>query len=247
MAQNRLAGTNVTESSQTISVLEATSVTTTAHPHPFDMISLQKLFGKDDQFFTLLEASASEGSNSIKSLNKVLSQPAAQASLDTFHSSKEADKKITDQINEALIKSFVTALEKEDIEVLSHALYRIPKTVEKFAERFVISSHVVRDVDFGKHIALMDAATNQVVALVGMLRNLGAGKIHEAKALNQKLQQIEGEADNLQLDMLRDLYSGRHDPIKVLALRDLFDLLETIVDRCRDAGNIVTHIVLKNS
>ncbi len=145
------------------------------------------------------------------------------------------------------MKSFVTALEKEDIEVLSHALYRIPKTVEKFAERFVISSHVVRDIDFGKHIALLDAATAQVVELVKMLRKLGDGRIHQAKDLNNRLQQIEGEADTLQLDMLRELYSGRHEPIKVLALRDLFDLLESIVDRCRDAGNIVTHIVLKNA
>jgi uncharacterized protein len=211
------------------------------------MISLQKIFGKDDQFFTLLEASASEGSTSIKALNKVLSQPGAQASLDAFHTAKEADKKITDQINEALVKSFVTALEKEDIEVLSHALYRIPKTVEKFAERFVISSPVVKEVDFGKHIALMDAATTQVVELVKMLRKLGDGRIQQAKELNNRLQQIEGEADKLQLEMLRDLYSGRHEPIKVLALRDLFDLLESIVDRCRDAGNIITHIVLKNA
>ena len=119
--------------------------------------------------------------------------------------------------------------------------------MEKFAERFIISSPVVKDVDFARHIALLDAATNQVVALVAMLRTLGAGKIHEAKELNGKLQQIEGDADTLQLEMLRDLYSGRHEPIRVIALRDLFELLETVVDRCRDAGNIITHIVLKNS
>ena len=49
------------------------------------------------------------------------------------------------------------------------------------------------------------------------------------------------------LELLGDLYSGRHEPIQVLALRDLYDLLEKIIDRCRDAGNVVTHIVLKNS
>lgn len=211
------------------------------------MISLQKLFGKDDKFFTLLEASASEGRASIQALNRVLSTPSATPSLDAFNKAKETDKKITEQINEALVTSFVTQLEKEDIEVLSHSLYRIPKTVEKFAERFIISAPVVRDVDFARHIALLDAATNQVVTLVGMLRTLGAGKIHEAKAINAKLQQIEGDADTLQLEMLRDLYSGRHEPIRVIALRDLFELLETVVDRCRDAGNIVTHIVLKNA
>jgi uncharacterized protein Yka (UPF0111/DUF47 family) len=211
------------------------------------MISLQKIFGKDDKFFTLLEASAEEGRTSITALNKVLSTPGATPSLDAFHKAKETDKKITDQINEALVNSMVTMLEKEDIEVLSHSLYRIPKTVEKFAERFIISSPVVQDIDFARHIELLAAATHQVVALVGMLRTLGAGKIHEAKALNGKLQQIEGDADTLQLEMLKDLYSGRHEPIRVIALRDLFELLETVVDRCRDAGNIITHIVLKNS
>jgi uncharacterized protein len=211
------------------------------------MISLQKIFGKDDKFFTLLEASAEEGRTSITALNKVLSTPDATPSLVAFHTAKETDKKITDQINEALVTSMVTQLEKEDIEVLSHSLYRIPKTVEKFAERFIISASIVQNVDFARHIALLDAATNQVVALVAMLRTLGAGKIHEAKALNGKLQQIEGDADALQLEMLRDLYSGRHEPIRVIALRDLFELLETVVDRCRDAGNIITHIVLKNS
>jgi len=211
------------------------------------MISLQKIFAKDDKFFTLLEASAAEGSTSIQALNRLLSQPAATASLETFHQAKETDKKITDQINEALVASFVTQLEKEDIEVLSHALYRIPKTVEKFAERFTICPPLVKDVDFSRHIALLDAATIQVVALVGLLRTLGSGKIHVAKGLNGQLQQIEGDADALQIEMLRDLYSGRHDPIRVIALRDLFELLETVVDRCRDAGNIITHIVLKNS
>jgi uncharacterized protein Yka (UPF0111/DUF47 family) len=211
------------------------------------MISLQKFFGKDDNFFALLEASAREGRTSIQALNRMLLNPQAAPDLNTFHQAKETDKRITDEINEALVNCFVTQLEKEDIEVLSHALYRIPKTVEKFATRFIISGPAVRGVDFDRHIALLDAATNQVVSLVGMLRTLGAGKIQEAKRLNGMLQQIEGDADGLQLEMLRELYSGKHDPILVIALRDLFELLETVVDRCRDAGNIITHIVLKNA
>ena len=33
----------------------------------------------------------------------------------------------------------------------------------------------------------------------------------------------------------------------VIALKDLYDLLEKVIDRCRDAGNVIFHIVLKNS
>ena len=65
--------------------------------------------------------------------------------------------------------------------------------------------------------------------------------------MNSKLQLVEGQADKLMLDLLRDLYSGRHDPIRAMMLRDLYDLMEKVVDRCRDAGNVVSHIVLKYS
>ncbi|HEU4663447.1 MAG TPA: pit accessory protein, partial [Dokdonella sp.] len=66
-------------------------------------------------------------------------------------------------------------------------------------------------------------------------------------ALNDRLQAIENEADRLLLELYRDLYGGRHEPIRILLLKDLFELLEKAIDRCRDAGNVVYQIVLKNS
>ena len=211
------------------------------------MFSLQKLLGKDDKFFALLEASSEEARHCVQALNKVLSHPNKPPSLDEFHGAKEADKKITERINEALVTMFVSQLEREDIEVLSAALYKIPKTVEKFAERFIISAPVVKGTDFSRHVALLDAATSRVVELVKLLREIGSGRLDQAKQMNGMLQQIEGEADNLILETLKDLYSGKHDATKVMAMKDLYELLEKTIDRCRDAGNIVTHIVLKNS
>ena len=47
--------------------------------------------------------------------------------------------------------------------------------------------------------------------------------------------------------MPKDLYSGSRDPITTIVLKDVYDLLEKVVDRCRDAGKVVSQIVLKNS
>jgi len=49
------------------------------------------------------------------------------------------------------------------------------------------------------------------------------------------------------LELMKDVYGGKHPPQRALLLKDLFELLEKVIDRCRDAGNVVTHIVLKNS
>jgi len=209
------------------------------------MFSLQKFLGKDDKFFALLEASAEEASQSLRALNRVLSKPAKIPSLAEFHQSKEADKQITEQISEALVHSYVTELEREDIETLSAALYKIPKTVEKFAERFIVSAAMVRTTDFSRHIALLETATNQVIAMVRQLRNKPS--VEMIKGMNSRLQQVEGDADKLILDVLKDLYSGQHEATKVMVLKDLYELLEKVIDRCRDTGNVITHIVLKHA
>jgi uncharacterized protein Yka (UPF0111/DUF47 family) len=210
------------------------------------MISLQSFFGKKDVFYDLLEASAAQTRKSVQALHNLLSSNSGAApSLEAFSASRREDKKITQQIDEALCRTFVTELEREDIAALATALYKIPKTVEKIAERFVISRERVAGTDFTKQIALMDAAADTVVTMISELRS----KLHleRLKVLNDELQKIEGDADKLVLECLRDLYTSNLDPIKVIILKDLYDLLEKVVDRCRDAGKVVAQIVLKNS
>jgi uncharacterized protein Yka (UPF0111/DUF47 family) len=81
--------------------------------------------------------------------------------------------------------------------------------------------------------------------MVGELRK----KLHleRIKELNAKLQKVEGDADKLMLECLRVLYTTEKDAVVVIILKDLYDLMEKVVDRCRDAGNVIAHIVLKNS
>ena len=209
------------------------------------MFTVQKLFSKDEKFYDLLEASAEESRHSVQALNRVLANPEKVPSLAEFHQSKEADKRITEQIGEALIDTFVADLEREDIEALSEVLYKIPKTVEKFAERFIVSARIARQVDFKGHVVLLENATSTVTEMVQQLRK--KPNVEFIKGLNSRLQKTEAEADDLIISVLQDLYSGKHDGTAVLALKDLYELLEKIVDRCRDAGNVVTHIVLKYS
>ena len=208
------------------------------------MFSLQKLLGKDDKFFDLLEASAEEGLNSVSALKRILTNPSVTPTLDDFIASRRKDKAITNEISELLVKTFVTTLEREDIEALSNSLYKVPKTIEKFAERYIMSAPRVRHVKFDTHMIMLEDAIKTVVA---MLKGLQKHNLASIAELNSKLQRIEGDADKLMLDHLRDLYSGTTDAITVIALKDLYELLEKVFDRCRDAGNVVSHVVLKNS
>jgi len=207
------------------------------------MFSLQKIFGKDEQFLDLLEASAEECRASVSALQHIL-KPGAKLELDEFIASRRKGKKVTNEIAELLCKTSVTGLEREDIESIANSLYRIPKTTEKFAERYVIFSERLQGVDWDMHLQLMEQATRIVLMMVRELRTKShLGKI---KGQNDELQKVEGEADELMLASLKALFAGTPDTIRVIILKDLYEMLEQVVDRCRDTGNIISNIILKN-
>jgi len=209
------------------------------------MFSLQRLLGKEDKFFSMLEASAEEARTSVQALvrlSKNLDQPVV---MDEFAHSRRKDKEITREISAAVYTTFVTALEREDIEELSNALYKIPKTVEKFTERTLLTPQYVRGIDFSTQIGILERATDVVLEMVKALHK--GMNLEKIKDLNEKLQYLEGEADKLMMTLYKDLFSGKHEAVQVIALKDLYELLEKVIDRCRDAGNVMAHIVLKNS
>jgi uncharacterized protein Yka (UPF0111/DUF47 family) len=209
------------------------------------MFSLQKLLGKEDKFFTLLEASAQQARTSVQALvrlSKSLDKPLA---VDEFAYARQKDKQITGEISAAVYTTFITALEREDIEDLSNALYKIPKMIDKFTTRLLATPQYVRGIDFSTQISLLERATDIVLELVKLLRK--SMDLEKVKELNDKLQFLESEADTHMMSLYKDLFSGKHEPIQVIALKDLYELLEKVIDRCRDAGNVIAHIVLKNS
>ena len=209
------------------------------------MFSLQRLLGKEDKFFDLLEASAQESRTSVQALIRFMRNPDELKTLDEFVVSRRKEKKIADEISEALCKTFVTALEREDIEALSVALYKIPKTMEKIGERILLAPHLFKGVDLTRQVTMLEKATDTLVTMIKELRR--GVHIENIRTHNERLQVLEGEGDKLILEELKKLYSGDFDGTKVVFLKDVFELIEKVFDRCRDAGNVINHIVLKNS
>ena len=212
------------------------------------MFSIRKFFGHDEKFFDLLEASAQQADSSVHHLVDLLGKLEhhdSPQSLEEFVQSRRKDKQITQELTEQLCKTFITPLEREDIQALSAALYKIPKTVEKIGERVLICPQDLQGRSFRKQVELLDQAAETVLAMVKQLRK--GTDAATAREMNAKLQSIEGEADKLELDLLRDLYQGDYETKQIIFLRDLFELMEKVVDRCRDAGNIVLEVALKYS
>jgi uncharacterized protein Yka (UPF0111/DUF47 family) len=209
---------------------------------------LTKLSGKSDLFFDLLEEGAQEAKASVDLFEKFLKQMddgKQPAGLDDFIQARRKEKRIRHLMTEALSRSFITPLDREDIEALSVALYRIPKQIEKIVERLAIYPGRVPHEMFSRQAQLMSQAAEALAFMVKQLRKgVALDSIREA---NDRLQFAEGEADKVMLEQLRGLYSGPCDAKELVILQKLFEMVEQAVDRCRNAGNIVVQVALKHS
>jgi uncharacterized protein len=209
------------------------------------MFSLQRLLSRSGKFYDLLEAGAEDARQAVDALVELLKDPQDGRDLKEFIQRRRHTKRISEELTALVCGTFVTPLEREDIEALSTALYKIPKTVEKFCERLLLSPSSLRAEMFSQQAALLKQATGTVHEMVRQLRH--QPHLDNIKAENDRLHKYEGEADKLMLGLLRELYSGKYEALQAIVLRDLYELLEKIIDRCRDAGNIIFQIMLKNS
>jgi uncharacterized protein Yka (UPF0111/DUF47 family) len=207
---------------------------------------LNRIMGKDDKFFVLLEAAAEETRNSAELLARIhmeIGKPAFEKTFDEITASRRKDKKIGNSIAQELCQTFVTPIEREDIEALSNKLYRIPKVVEKIAERISICpANFTTDI-VAKQTRMLVQSTEILAEIVKCLRKLG--EVEKIQDLYDRLQTIEGDADKLMIGLLKDLYQGNVDAKEVIILKDIYELLEAAIDLCRDAGKVVFQTALK--
>ena len=209
------------------------------------MFSLQTIFGKGDKFYGLLEQSAATACESAQALRDLLTKPDQGAVMASFAATRAREKELAAQISEGLVNTFVTALDREDVEALNSSLYKIPKTIEKFAERYEIVSTRLEGVDFTQRAQVLLHSSEVVVVMVGELRH--GLRIDRVKKLQDRLQALESEGDRMLLAPYRTLYVEGNDAMRAMLAKDLFELIEKAIDKCRDVGNVVYSIVLKNS
>src|SRR5690606_11284905 len=186
------------------------------------MFSLQTIFGQGHQFYSLLEDAAVAAHDAAKALHVMLREADRQPALDAFKLARLREREAPDKISQALVDSFITPVEREDIEALGPAPAQLPKQSEKFAVRYSLAPPHMEHVDSAPRAARLERGWEVVVQMVKAVRNM---RLEPMKALNDRLRSLENEADRLMLELYRDIYSGRLDPLQMFLLKEFFEIL----------------------
>ena len=152
---------------------------------------------------------------------------------------------VTHQCVEALHKTFITPIDRDDIHRLITKLDDIMDFVEAASER--IALYEIKDMTPEcKDLAdVLVRATQEVQEALRGLRDMKNAKAVLAKCID--INRLENEADGILRSAVARLFREEKDPITVIKWKEIYENLETATDRCEDVANIIEGVVLEHS
>ncbi|HXG08240.1 MAG TPA: DUF47 family protein [Gemmataceae bacterium] len=160
------------------------------------------------------------------------------------HEEHTADQ-VVEKIIQALDRSFITPLDREDIHALATSLDDILDYMEETAHRFLIFRIEKPRSEAIELARIIQDCCLHLEHAVRLIRNL-----KDPEAVQNRLREIsrlENEADKIYRESERELFANPPDILSLIKWRELHGWLEETVDACKDAALVLSEIVIKGS
>ena len=149
---------------------------------------------------------------------------------------------LTHEIVRTLNRTFVTPFDHEDIYALASGLDDILDYIEEVADTANLYG-ITTIPDPARELARLLA---QAVAHLEQ----AIGKLESGKGMDEhsaEVHRLEDVGDSTSRHAIAELFSGQRQPLEVIKLKDLYDLLENALDRCETVANVLEGIATKNA
>ena len=152
---------------------------------------------------------------------------------------------ITHRCVEALHKTFITPIERDDIHRLIVRMDDIMDFVEAASERIALYELREMTADVKDLADVLHRAAELVAVACKGLRDLK----HPANVLKTCLDinRLENEGDAILRRAVARLFKEENDPITVIKWKEIYENLENATDRCEDVANIIEGVILENA
>ncbi|WP_374581896.1 DUF47 domain-containing protein [Pseudoduganella sp.] len=157
---------------------------------------------------------------------------------------KEADK-ITYTAVDLLHKTFITPLDRDDIHKLITKMDDILDLMEDAAQ--TVSLYDLHSVTpEAKRLAeLVLACCEKVKAAVAMLSNMDNASA--IVGICEEIDRLESDADHVMRAAMSKLFRDEPDVRNLIKMKAIYEILETVTDRCEDVANIIEGIIVENA
>ena len=157
---------------------------------------------------------------------------------------KQADK-VTHATLEMLHKTFITPLDRDDIHQLITRMDDILDLMEDAGQ--TVSLYDIKQITpEAKRLAeLCLSCCEKVRAAVGLLHNMDNAR--EILGLCAEIDRLESDADHVMRAAMSKLFREEPDVRNLIKLKAIYEILESVTDRCEDVANILEGIIVENA
>lgn len=153
---------------------------------------------------------------------------------------------VTHNIYVELSKNFITPFDREDIHELASAFDDVVDYIDEIGNKMKNYEFSEFNEYVYKMAELNDESVKELKNAIYGLRNMK--NLDKVNASCLKVHGYESKVDLLYNDAMGDLIRNNKDnPVKIIVMKDLFEELELISDKCQDVSNVIESIVIKYS
>jgi len=157
---------------------------------------------------------------------------------------KQADK-ITYATVDLLHKTFITPLDRDDIHKLITRMDDILDMMEDAAQTISLYDLQAVTPEAKRLAELCLACCEKVQQAVGMLHNMDNAQ--KMVAICEEIDRLESDADHVMRAAMSKLFRDEPDVRNLIKMKAIYEILETVTDRCEDVANIIEGIIVENA
>ena len=170
-----------------------------------------------------------------------------QYNRDVDNAERAADR-VTHDVNRLIHKTFITPIDREQIHKLINTMDDVADLIQDSAETMALYDVRHMTEEISRLTTLSVKCCERVKDAVKFLSKIADPATAEATLKTcEEIDRLESDADRVMRSAMSKLFREEPDVREVIKLKAIYELLETITDKCEDVANVIEGIVLENS
>ena len=211
-----------------------------------------KLLPREGNFFEMFDQHANRIVEAAHAFSRMVENYSDVEKRGIHHrevdDAERAADRITHEVSRALHKTFITPIDRDQIHQLINTMDDVADLIQDSAETMVLYDvqHMTQDIVRLTNLSVKCCERlKDAVGLIGKVRD--AATAEATLKTCEEIDRLESDADHVMRSAMSRLFREEPDVRELIKLKAVYELLETITDRCEDAANLIEGIVLENS
>ena len=202
-----------------------------------------RLIPRETKFFRMFAEVSQNVTNGARLLQEILQDPINMGErLDQLQEIEHRGDEMTHAIITALNQTFITPFDREDIHRLTTSLDDVLDFVNSAGVRlrlYRIDAPPPVAAELAGFIVQQSEQLDQGVSVLEQNRRVLEHCV--------EVHRLENEADRVSRKAIAELFDTEKDPIRLIKIKELYEVLETATDKAEDAANVLEAVTLKST